>query len=138
MVISAHVHVLLGDRVMPPSRRRIRLCNGVLMLFATPLIAFAFGILRPGDAHVFTLVWTAIVGLLFIVILLAGLDAVNTLRIHASSTRSNRGNVRRLRAELADIVASANNARVERSEREHDEPAGPGAGDPGAGGRGAV
>jgi len=140
LVVSAHVQVLLGDRQMPPSRRRIRLCSGALMLLATPLIAFAFGILRPIDASVFTLVWTAIIGILFLVIMLAGFDALNTLRLHASTHRSNRGSVRRLRGELALIVEAANNARVADLPNHHEqsEPEGPGAGDPGGRGRGAV
>lgn len=140
LVVSAHVQVLLGDRQMPPSRRRIRLCSGALMLLATPLIAFAFGILRPIDAGVFTLVWTAIIGILFLVIMLAGFDALNTLRLHVSRHRSNRGSIRRLRGELASIVEAANNARVADLPNQHEqsEPEGPGAGDPGRRGRGAV
>ena len=112
------------------------------MLFATPLIAFAFGILRPVDTRTFTLVWTAIVGILLIVILLAGLDALNTVRLHSSVSRQNRRRIRSLRAELAAVVLSANNARVEQPANQHEstdphnphkphapsKPEGPGAG----------
>jgi len=133
IVVSAHIQLLLGDREMPPSRRRIRLCSGALMLVSTPLIAFAFGILRPIDARIFTLVWTAIIGILLLVVMLAGLDTLNTLRLHASSRRTNRGNIARLRGELAAVVAAANNAQLEHRHKqpEQTEPEGPGARDPG-------
>ena len=100
LVIAAHVSVMLGDGSIPASRRRIRVANGFVMLFVTPLIAFAFGVLSPDDVRTFTVVWTLIIGLLFIVIMLAGLDVLNTARLHTAERR-------RLRARLREAWESS-------------------------------
>lgn len=92
LVLAGHV-LALGGADMPASRRRIRLANGLVMMFATPLTAYAFCIAAPEEPRVFTIVWTLVAGLLFLVVMLAGLDLLNTWRLLASERR-------RLRAEL--------------------------------------
>lgn len=100
LVIAAHVSVMLGDHTIPGSRKRIRVANGFVMMFVTPLIAFAFGVLSPDDVRTFTVVWTLIIGLLFIVIMLAGFDVLNTARLHTAERR-------RLRKRLREAWESA-------------------------------
>lgn len=75
-----------GD--VPPKRRRIRTANTLLMMLATPLIAYAFGIVAPSNARMFLLAWLAVTGLLAIMILLAGLDALYSMRLHRDQRRA--------------------------------------------------
>lgn len=103
VVVAAHLHLMHGDTTMPPSRKRIRTANGVVMLFATPLIAFAFGILSPADVRTFTITWAAIIGLLFVILLLAGLDALNTLRLHASDRSDLHETIREARKRVKEL-----------------------------------
>lgn len=77
----------LAAAPMPESRRRIRIANGWIMLFATPVTAYAFGMATPDNPRGFVLAWLAVAGLLGIVLLLAGIDIVNTGRISAAARR---------------------------------------------------
>jgi hypothetical protein len=93
LVIAAHT-VAIQQTDMPASRKRIRTANGVLMLFVTAMLAYALSIMRgggmgdaPDQAREFVLVWMVIMGLLPLVIALAGFDAVNTLRLHTAARR---------------------------------------------------
>lgn len=67
---------------MPASRKRIRTATGWLSMFAIPLSAYGFGIARPSDAGTFTIVWMLVIGLIAAIVLLAMLDAMNTMRLH--------------------------------------------------------
>src|SRR6476659_3985942 len=80
LVIAAHV-LALDKAEMPHSRRRIRKVNGLLMMFTVPLVAYAFGVASPSQARVFVLVWMIVAGLVFLVLMLAMLDIVNTWRV---------------------------------------------------------
>ncbi|MFG0244535.1 MAG: hypothetical protein ACF8MF_00605 [Phycisphaerales bacterium JB052] len=75
------IRELSPDR-MPPSRRRIRVATGWLSMFAIPLSAYGFGIARPSEAGTFTVVWMMVIGLIAAIVMLAVLDAINTLRLH--------------------------------------------------------
>lgn len=72
----------LGPDRMPPSRKRIRIGAGWLSMFAIPLAGYGFGLANPNDTGTFTIVWMLVIGLLGAIVLLAMLDAVNTVRIH--------------------------------------------------------
>lgn len=72
----------LGPDRMPPSRKRIRVATGWLIMFAIPLSAYGFGIAHPGDAGTFMIVWMLVIGLVSVIVMLAVLDAVNTMRLH--------------------------------------------------------
>ena len=67
---------------MPASRKRIRTATGWLSMFAIPLAAYGFGLARPSDAGTFTIVWMLVIGLIAAIVMLAVLDAVNTMRLH--------------------------------------------------------
>lgn len=86
---------------MPESRRRIRTVNGLLMMFVTPLVAYLFGIVTADDERMFLLSGTAVVSLLFMIILLALLDALNTVRIARREQRELRRRLAEARAHLA-------------------------------------
>ncbi|MHA7813957.1 MAG: hypothetical protein ACX94C_11255 [Phycisphaerales bacterium] len=69
---------------MPASRKRIRTATGWLSMFAIPLAAYGFGLASPSDAGVFTIVWMLVIGLISAIVLLAVMDAMNTMRLHRS------------------------------------------------------
>jgi len=81
LAVSAHVTVTQHSRA-PASRRRIRVCNGWVMLLTIPLIAAGVSLVSaPQSPRLFTLTWTAVVFLLALSITLALADALNTIRI---------------------------------------------------------
>lgn len=69
---------------LPPSRRRIRLANGAVMLALVPLIAYAFGVATTANGRWFAMSWLGVMGLLGLMILLAIMDSANTARLHAT------------------------------------------------------
>lgn len=66
----------------PPSRKRIRFANGILILINLPLLTAGFSLINP-SAHPrpWVLVWVAAMALLACNVGLAMLDVVNTLRL---------------------------------------------------------
>lgn len=87
---------------MPESRRRIRTVNDWLMLLATPVTVYAFSLATPADPRAFLLAWLSVAGLLVIILLVAGLDILNTGRINLGDRRELRG---QLRAALRESAA---------------------------------
>ena len=72
----------LHREYMPASRRRIRTASSWMSMFAIPLSAYGFGFASTNDATLFAIVWMVVIGLISGILMLAGLDAVNTLRLH--------------------------------------------------------
>lgn len=94
LLLLAGYLISLQSGDVPPKRRRIRSANTMVMLLATPLIAYAFGIVAPANARLFLLTWLAITGLLALMILLAGLDALYSMRLHREQRRAVRESLR--------------------------------------------
>ncbi|MEC9372446.1 MAG: hypothetical protein VYC34_01320 [Planctomycetota bacterium] len=110
LCVAAHISATI-ENAAPPSRRRIRLANGWIMLIAIPLIAAGFGVIDPdAQPRAFVLIWFAAIGFLFISVLLAMVDVVNTLVI----ARRTRGRVLGAADELK--------RELERMQRRRDEP----------------
>jgi hypothetical protein len=86
LVLATHL-TLLRKAPMPESRRRIRIANGVLMLFATPLIAYVFGVATPATPSAFVVAWTSVAVMLLMMLMLAMLDMLNTARLHRAELR---------------------------------------------------
>ncbi|MEM1329798.1 MAG: hypothetical protein AAGG07_04485 [Planctomycetota bacterium] len=82
LVVATHGWLLLGDRAMPRSRRRIRLANTGVMLLAVPTLAYAFGLATPGQPRAFTVSWAVSIWLLLMVVILAAADSLNTMRLY--------------------------------------------------------
>jgi hypothetical protein len=80
LVLAGHV-LSLQYGEMPASRRRVRIANGLVMLFTAPLVTYAFGFATPAEPRVFATVWMLVSGLLMIVLGLATVDVLNTYRI---------------------------------------------------------
>lgn len=89
---------------MPESRRRIRSAADVVMLVLAALLAYAFGIATPAQPRLFTLAWSACIGLLFLVLLLAFMDSANNLRLHRREMRALRDESRVARQKLAELA----------------------------------
>jgi len=81
--VAAHLVVLreCAPDAMPESRRRIRLASGWVMLTLVPALSWGFGLVSPGDAALFAALWSLNIVLLGLVVALAMLDALNTLRL---------------------------------------------------------
>jgi len=104
LVLAAHV-ASLRSTPMPHSRKRIRTANGVLMMFATPMLAFVFGAATPSEADEFVIGWTIVSVMLSMILMLAVLDMLNTARLH-------RAELRRIRREAlkGDALAGLSDA----------------------------
>lgn len=103
LVIAGHLTALGAANGMPTSRRRIRTACGAVMMLTTCALAVAFGAVRPDDPRLFTLAWTVSVMLLAMVLGLAGLDAINNLRLG----RLQRRRIRRAAQDLHRQIARA-------------------------------
>src|SRR5687768_3392312 len=86
LFIAGHVLVMYRADV-PPSRRRIRVAAGLMMVVAG-LLGYGFGVATPAQGSVFALTWMAIMGLLGIVVGVAMIDVVNNMRLHAEDRRA--------------------------------------------------
>lgn len=53
-----------------------------MSMFAIPLSAYGFGFATMDDPGLFTMVWMVVIGLIVGILMLAGLDTINTLRLH--------------------------------------------------------
>lgn len=87
VVIGIHVLAVMRSE-MPPSRKRIRTANGLLMMFATPLLAFAFSMVDPStQPKLFAMSWLLVVSLLVLIFGLACFDILNNIRIYRAEQR---------------------------------------------------
>lgn len=114
-VIAAH-GASLDHAQMPESRRRIRRINGMLMLLAVPVLAYAFGGVGSDRPRAFVLVWMAAILLLGIIVLFAAMDILNTARLHHCESRELRRQIVEARRRLAEYAAESAIARRDRSE----------------------
>jgi len=111
--LAAHIEALRRSS-MPRSRRRIRLVNAWVMLVAAALIAFGFGAAGPsgvGGRTGFVVVWSLVFALMGVVLAMACLDMLNTLRL-----------ARRQRRELTERMDGVRRSLADRGPTPHDEP----------------
>ncbi len=104
LLIWAHVRSLSRTE-MPASRRRIRSVNGLLLLMLPPLMTYALTVASPQKPTVFVFAWMAVSALLLLIVSLAVLDVINTLRLHRRALAE-------LRAQALDLQAVLLNARL--------------------------
>lgn len=118
LVVATHVLATHAGG-LPARRRRLRVANGVLMMFVTALLAYALGVAgvveeptaRPDQTRRFVLVWLSIVGLVSVVVALACVDAMATV-VHGWSVR------KMLREEMREALAGDLAARRGKGARE--------------------
>lgn len=119
VLVVGHILVLRAVE-MPASRRRIRTANGAVILILLPTMAYALSVSTPDDQRGFVLTWLCVIGLLGLVIALAVLDIINSLRLAMGETMDLRRQTREaLRGEAREPS---------------DQPEGAGPGRPGGGG----
>ncbi|HMN40764.1 MAG TPA: hypothetical protein PKE29_07935 [Phycisphaerales bacterium] len=104
LVVTARHVLRVETSGLDPVRRRVRIANGLLMMLVTTLLAYALGLApevkdaasHPGEAKAFIAVWVGILGLLGVVVVLAVIDAVGTVRAGMRMRRQLRGETRRM------------------------------------------
>lgn len=89
LVVAAHLIVLRehAQGKMPESRRQIRMVTGWVTMFTIPLLAYSFGIVSPTNQDAFLTAWLAVVGLLSAIVLMAAIDALNSIRLARLQTK---------------------------------------------------
>lgn len=87
LVVAAHLLACLHAD-MPPSRRRIRLANGTLILLTLPVLAYALCFVSPSEGRPFIIAWTVLAGSTTLVMTLAWLDLLNNVRLAARERRA--------------------------------------------------
>jgi uncharacterized membrane protein YhaH (DUF805 family) len=105
LVVAAHMIVLREHAIgkMPESRRQIRMVTGWIMMFTIPLTAYGFGIVHPAQEQEFLYAWTCIVGLLGLIVFMACIDAMNSIRLATVQRRALRDQLRSYLSEPEQI-----------------------------------
>lgn len=120
VAVGGHMRAVARS-TMPASRKRIRTANGWLMLLLIPLLAYGFGLATPADKGVFVLVWLAAIALLWMVVMLAAIDILNSWRLGRRERESLRAEILAARAMLKQKIErdlASQNAAEARSESE--------------------
>ena len=108
LITAAHLIAMRSPSLrMPASRRRIRSVNGGIMLALCPLLVVAFSFTSRAEPVMFLRVWTAATGLLAIVVVLAGVDMLNSARLGREAIREARAEFRRELARARGEIAAA-------------------------------
>jgi hypothetical protein len=106
----------MSATIADAQRRRLRQVTTFLMMLATPLMAYGFGIAVPARGREYVIVWMLVAAILFLVILLALLDVLHSLRLHRAQLAAVRRQIAEARAtEMAAMVARAKG----QAERDH-------------------
>ncbi|MEX2217797.1 MAG: hypothetical protein WD749_03475 [Phycisphaerales bacterium] len=90
LLVLARYLLALGGAEMDARRKRIRTANTILMMLVTPLVAYGFGVATPSRARAYVFVWVLICSILFMVIMLALLDMLHSVRLHRAQMRAMR------------------------------------------------
>lgn len=101
LVVAGHA-LMLWNSDMPATRRRIRLANAFIMMFGTPITAYAFALASPQRKGLFEFVWVLTTGIVLLVLLLAMLDLLNTARLAAGERAQMRRTVRLARRDMLE------------------------------------
>ncbi len=89
LLVSAHVTLTQASHA-PPSRKRIRVANGWVMLLALPLLAAGTSLVSADrQPRLFALTWLVVILLLVLAVMLALLDVLNTVRLARVDRRRN-------------------------------------------------
>jgi hypothetical protein len=114
IVVGLHVSRMLRSD-MPPSRRRIRIANGVLMMFTIPLFAFALSLVDPASQQkLFAMTWMLNFCLMTLIFGVACFDILNNIRIYRVERAQLRREIARPRPtlKLTDPASSESDSRL--------------------------
>lgn len=87
LIVSAHV-TIIQHTPAHPTRRRLRICNGWIMLITLPLLGAGVSLVSPSrQPRLFALTWLTVILLLIVSILIALADTLNTIRLTRADRR---------------------------------------------------
>jgi hypothetical protein len=99
---------VISAAAMDAQRKRLRQATTFLLMLLTPMAAYGFGIAAPARGREYVFVWVLIAALLFIIIMLALLDMLHSLRLYRQHMAQVRARLAKERAEgLAAAMALA-------------------------------
>ncbi|MEM0983639.1 MAG: hypothetical protein AAGI17_06805 [Planctomycetota bacterium] len=108
IVVAGHLIAMKQAHArIPSSRHRIRSVIGGVVMLTIPTLVFAFSFTSRADPAMFLRAWTAAIGLLGIVVVLASVDALNSLRLGRSLQREARAAFHAEIAETRRRIAEA-------------------------------
>lgn len=111
---------VISRSAMDAQRKRLRQTTTFLMMIVTPMAAYGFGIAAPARGREYVIVWVLIAALLFLIILLALLDMLHSMRLYRVQAAAVRHQLAQDRArEIAGVLAAAK-ASAAVNEGEHD------------------
>lgn len=116
LVIAWHVNVLCADSSMPASRRRIRSVTNATAAATIPLLTAGLCVIAPDQRQLFGTAWLVSAGLLLLVLMLASIDLLNTMRLHAIERREQRQHLRAMRHEVDAILRQHRTQQVRAAE----------------------
>ncbi|MFG0256902.1 MAG: hypothetical protein ACF8GE_03265 [Phycisphaerales bacterium JB043] len=123
IVVAVHMeHTLDSDA--PRSRKRLRIANGWVMLFALPLLATGSSLVgHETHPRLFALVWSGALMLLMLALMLALGDVLNTMRLASRSHARMRD---RFRSELLEEMIERSRQSASNADKDpqgsHDSP----------------
>jgi hypothetical protein len=107
----------MSAAAMDGQRKRLRQATTFMLMLLTPVAAYGFGIAAPARGREYVFVWVLIAALLFIIIMLALLDMLHSLRLYRQQMSQVRAQIARERAQgLAAALATT------RAHERHGEP----------------
>lgn len=122
LVILFHVISLLHADTHP-SRRRIRTANALLMMAGVVSLAYAVGVATPDQPRQFTFAWTLVLSLMAMIVGVACLDALNSVRLHWAERKAVRRELDKARLEVAVRTARPGHGGADLSPPSSDPPA---------------
>jgi hypothetical protein len=124
LILAGHLLALNSDTRMDPQRRRIRMTNNVLMMLTVPLVAYGFGVTTPDHYRAFIYVWVLSAAMLFMVIMVAGVDMLHSWNLHRIQLKSLRRQIaaaRSLDAKAVLLGVSVPRRGTDGESRPHDD-----------------
>jgi uncharacterized protein involved in response to NO len=105
LVIAIHI-LSLARTITHPSRKRIRIANGFLMMVGVVALAYAVGVASPDKPRQFTLAWTSVMSMMVLIVGMACLDALNNVRLNALERKAVRRELDLARLEVLGVTSS--------------------------------
>lgn len=104
IVVAAHAQALAKAEGVPESRRRIRLANAGLMLVTIPLLTIGFSLISSAaQPRLWVMVWLGAMLLVVMILALAVMDTLNTVRLSRRRREQLRGTLSEYRVHLIDM-----------------------------------
>lgn len=119
LVLAGYVQAL-READVPESRRRIRTAGSIVMMMTQPMVVYLFAIVTPASPRKFMLTWAMLTGLLFMLVVLALVDVINNLKLHAKMRSDLRSEMADIRSNVKDLVEQERLRREEEAQAQPD------------------